>query len=149
MSTPLHAIGPFALIHPSPASQEWAVVRVLKVGKRFTDVETLHADPADRFQFREVTAGLWHFPTEEAARSTRDGMFRARRAKTRATVRPENAGTRPRIRTVDGLASPTRLLCAGHGAYGYGSTPTEAYDNWQDSRHYILTTPHRNQPRYA
>lgn len=57
----------------------------------------------------------------------------------------ENAGTRPRIRPAN---QPKRLICVGHGAYGYGTTPGEAYEQWEASRTYVLTTPHRNQPRF-
>lgn len=59
---------------------------------------------------------------------------------------PVNAGTHPRIRPANFTG---RLLCVGHGAYGYGCTAVEAYEAWEASRRYILTTPHRNQPRYA
>lgn len=145
MSTPLHAIGPFALIQ-SPASHQWAMVRVVNAGKRTTEVETMHENPADRLRFHEVTVGLWHFPSETAAQHTRDRMNDSRRAATRLKVAPENAGTRPRIRPAN---EPGRLLCAGHGAYGYGNTPVEAYEQWEKSRRRIRVTPNRNQPCYA
>lgn len=57
---------------------------------------------------------------------------------------PENTGTKPRINL--STLRPGQYLCRGHGAYGYGGTPTRAYIDWEASRRYILGTPHRNMP---